>query len=176
MSNTSPEASNVLFREKIWPSFGSWMWPLLIAITAGIAVAPINIAAGYATGIIVLLALAVIMLLRVPVIEVTDKTLTVGRATIERRYIGQVVGYRGEEAFKQRGQKLHGMAFMLLRGHLDAVVRMEVTDERDATPYWLASTRRPEELTAALGGIMYEFTDEGRQATAEADEEHPQEP
>ena len=151
------------------------MWPLLIAITAGIAVAPISIAAGYATGIIVLLALAVIMLLRVPVIEVTDKTLTVGRATIERRFIGQVVGYRGEEAFKQRGQKLHGLAFMLLRGYLDAVVRMEVTDERDATPYWLASTRRPEELTAALGGIMYEFTEEGRQATAEADEEHPQE-
>ena len=39
---------------------------------------------------------------------------------------------------------------------------MEVTDERDTTPYWLTSTRRPEELAAALSGVMYEFTDEGK--------------
>ncbi len=149
------------------------MWPLLISLTAGIAIAPISVPAGIVTGVAVLVALAVIMILRVPVIEVTNETLTVGRATIERRFIGRVIGYRGEEAFKQRGQKLHGLAFMLLRGYLDAVVRMEVTDERDATPYWLTSTRRPEELTAALGGIMYEFTDEGREVAA--DEEHHQE-
>jgi len=164
MSNTSPEASNVLFHEKIWPSFSSWMWPVLISATGGIAFAPINTALGYTVGIVMLIALAVIMILRVPSIEVTSDTVSVGRASIERKYIGQVVGYRGEEAFKQRGQKLHGLAYMLLRGYLDAVVKLEVVDERDTTPYWLVSTRRPEEFTAALGGVMYEFTDEGQEA------------
>ncbi|WP_313814222.1 DUF3093 domain-containing protein [Glutamicibacter sp.] len=172
MSNTSPEASNVLFHEKIWPSFGSWMWPVLISATGGVAFAPVNVALGWTVGFVLMIALATIMILRVPSIEVTNDMVTVGRASIERKYIGQVIGYRGDEAFKQRGQKLHGLAYMLLRGYLDAVVRLEVIDERDSTPYWLVSTRRPEEFTAALGGVMYEFTEEGKQESALEDEEN----
>lgn len=173
MSTTSPEASNVLFHEKIWPSFGSWMWPILISLTAGIAFAPISPVLGWSIGIAVMIALAVTMILRVPSIEVTSETVSVGRANIERKYIGEVIGYRSEEAFKQRGQKLHGLAYMLLRGYLDAVVRLEVTDERDATPYWIVSTRRPEELTAALGGLMYEFTDEAQLLAEDSEEPQP---
>ena len=161
-SPTGPAATG--YREKIWPSAGTWIWPVLIAITAGVAIAPVNVLWGWILGIVVLVAIIVIFLLRVPTIEVTETTLSVGRATIERQHIGEVIGYRGEEAFKQRGQKLHGLAYVVLRGSLDGVVRMEVTDERDATPYWLASTRRPEELTAALGGVMYEYTEAGREA------------
>ncbi len=170
MSNTSPAASSVLYSEKLWPSASTWIWPIIIAITAGVAVAPINTILGWGVGAAMLIALVVIFLVRVPTIEITDSTVTVGRASIERQFIGEVVGYRGEEAFKQRGQKLHGLAYMLLRGWLDGVVKMEVTDERDTTPYWLTSTRRPEELTAALGGIMYEFTEEGK-AQAEAEDD-----
>lgn len=166
MSTPSPEASNVLFREKLWPSAGTWIWPLLIAITAGVAIAPISVPWGIATGLIVLVAIVVIFLLKVPTLEVTAENLTVGRATIERNFVGEAVGYRGEEAFKQRGQKLHGLAFMNLRGWLDAVVCIEVTDPRDETPYWITSTRRPEELTAALNGVMYEYTEEGQRESA----------
>jgi hypothetical protein len=32
------------------------------------------------------------------------------------------------------------------------VVRIEITDPSDSTPYWLTSTRRPDELVAALTG------------------------
>jgi len=173
MSNTSPAASSVLYSEKLWPSASTWIWPIIIALTAGIAVAPVNTVLGWGVGIAMLIALVVIFLVRVPTIEVTETMVTVGRASIERQFIGEVVGYRGDEAFKQRGQKLHGLAYMLLRGWLDGVVKMEVTDERDTTPYWLTSTRRPEELAAALSGVMYEFTEEGK-AEAVAEESSAQ--
>lgn len=169
MSTESPVAPNVLFREKLWPSAGAWIWPILIAFTAGVAVAPINVPLGVIIGVVVLIGIAVIFILRVPTLEVSDQMLTVGRASIERKFIGEVVGYRGEEAFKRRGQKLHGLAFMTLRGGIDAVVCMEVTDPRDETPYWITSTRRPEQLTAALSGLMYEFTDEGLAAIEAAE-------
>jgi len=175
MSNTSPAASSVLYSEKLWPSASTWIWPIIIALTAGIAVAPISAPLGWGVGAAMLIALVVIFLVRVPTIEVTDSAVTVGRASIERQFIGEVVGYRGEEAFKQRGQKLHGLAYMLLRGWLDGVVKMEVTDDRDTTPYWLTSTRRPEELAASLGGVMYEFTEEGK-AEANSEEEQSQNP
>ncbi|MEG1445178.1 MULTISPECIES: DUF3093 domain-containing protein [unclassified Glutamicibacter] len=170
MSNSSPEGSNVLYSEKLWPSASTWIWPIIISITAGIAVAPINGILGWVAGGVVLISLVAVFLLRVPAIEVTDDLVTVGRASIERKYIGNVVGYRGDEAFKQRGQKLHGLAYMLLRGWIDGAVRMEVTDERDTTPYWLTSTRRPEELAAALSGVMYEFTEEGKAEAAKQEQ------
>ncbi|MCS3491468.1 MULTISPECIES: DUF3093 domain-containing protein [unclassified Glutamicibacter] len=170
MSNSSPEGSNVLYSEKLWPSASTWIWPIIISITAGIAVAPINSTLGWVAGGVVLISLVAVFLLRVPAIEVTDDLVTVGRASIERKYIGNVVGYRGDEAFKQRGQKLHGLAYMLLRGWIDGAVRMEVTDERDTTPYWLTSTRRPEELAAALSGVMYEFTEEGKAEAAKQEQ------
>jgi hypothetical protein len=31
------------------------------------------------------------------------------------------------------------------------VVRIEVTDPHDSTPYWIVSTRHPDALVAALG-------------------------
>ncbi|MGO2081412.1 DUF3093 domain-containing protein [Glutamicibacter arilaitensis] len=170
MSNSSPEGSTVLFSEKLWPSASTWIWPIIIAVTAGVALAPVNAIVGWVAGGVVLISLVVVFLLRVPTIEVTNDLVTVGRASIERKYIGEVIGYRGEEGFKQRGQKLHGLAYMLLRGWIDGVVRMEVIDERDTTPYWLTSTRRPEELAAALSGVMYEFTDEGISEAAKLEE------
>ncbi len=39
---------------------------------------------------------------------------------------------------------------MCIRGWIDPVVRIEITDPADRTPYWLASTRHPDELVAAL--------------------------
>ena len=32
------------------------------------------------------------------------------------------------------------------------MVKIDITDPSDPTPYWLTSTRRPEELVAALTG------------------------
>ena len=177
MSTASPAEPTVLYNEKLWPSAGTWIWPLLLAATAGVAFAPIATGWGILAGVVTLVALCVIMLLNIPRITVTTESVRVGRATIERQFIGEVTGYRGDEAFKQRGQKLHGLAFMNLRGWLDAVVKLEVVDPRDQTPYWLTSTRRPEELTRALGGLMDEYRqcDEAELTESDAGESRPDE-
>lgn len=154
MSIASSGESTVLFNEKLWPSAGTWIWPLLLALTAGVALAPIGVAWGILAGVIAFVVVTVILMLNTPQITVTEDSVRVGRANIERQYVGEVIGYRGQEAFEQRGQKLHGLAYMNLRGWVDAVVKLEITDPRDQTPYWLTSTRRPEELTRALGGVM----------------------
>jgi hypothetical protein len=74
----------------------------------------------------------------------------VGRATIERRFVGAVQTFRKEEATAERGTRLNGLAYLCIRGWIDPVVRIDITDPSDPTPYWLTSTRRPDELTAAL--------------------------
>ncbi|PQZ96441.1 hypothetical protein CQ018_00545 [Arthrobacter sp. MYb227] len=147
----------VIFQEKLRPNWAIWLVALGLGATAGVAFFPIGAQWGITAGLIAFALIAFAFIANTPTIEVTADTVRVGRASIERQYVGEVTGYRGSAAYHQRGPGLNGIAFMNIRGWIDPVVRIEITDERDATPYWLTSTRRPEELTAALGGVMSQF-------------------
>jgi hypothetical protein len=149
----SPSAgASVIYREKLWPNL--WIWIIAAGISAaGILVfAPISLAAGLTAAAVLFIIMAVLLVLSTPTILVTAETLTVGRATIERRYIGSVEEFRGGEATAERGTRLNGLAYLCIRGWIDPVVRIEITDPADQTPYWLSSSRHPDRLTAALTG------------------------
>lgn len=154
----------VLFEERLTPSPGVWTVALMLAALTILVFAPIDLGLGIAAAVVFFAVEVLILVSTTPRIVVRERTLQVGRASIERHHVGQVTGYRGEDARAQRGPLLHGLAFVTVRGWIAPVVRIQLTDERDRTPYWLTSTRRPEELVAALGGTMarQEGTAEGR--------------
>lgn len=147
--NTAPAAA-VIYSEKLWPN--PWIWIVVVGLSgAGILVlAPISMLAGYLAGAGLFLLLAILLLTSTPRIEVTEDTVQVGRANIERRFVGAVEGFRGDDATAQRGTQLNGLAYLCIRGWIGPVVKIVITDDADRTPYWLASTRRPEKLVAAL--------------------------
>jgi membrane protein implicated in regulation of membrane protease activity len=138
------------YDERLWPNF--WVWLIAAGTAAAVVVmlAPISMTAGIIGAIVAAILLAVLLIASTPRILVTDTMLHVGRAQIERRYVGQVEAYTGEAATEQRGPKLNGTAYMCMRGWIDPVVTIQITDETDLTPYWIASTRRPQQLAAAL--------------------------
>jgi hypothetical protein len=140
----------VLYSEKLHPNL--WIWLVAAGISgAGILVfAPISITAGITAAVVLFVIISVLLVVSTPSITVTPDTLQVGRATIERRFVGAVSQFRGKEATAERGTRLNGLAFLCIRGWVDPVVRIEITDPSDPTPYWLTSTRRPEQLLAAL--------------------------
>ncbi|MBO1269367.1 DUF3093 domain-containing protein [Arthrobacter cavernae] len=148
--NDPASASTVLYTEKLWPS--AWIWVVVVGLSgAGILMfSPISFGVGITAAAVLFAIMAIMLVLSTPTISVTPDTLRVGRATIERRFVGSVEAFRKEEATAERGPRLNGLAFMCFRGWIDAVVKIEITDPSDRTPYWLASSRRPEELVAAL--------------------------
>ncbi|MDE8668330.1 DUF3093 domain-containing protein [Pseudarthrobacter sp. H3Y2-7] len=148
--NTPSAGAPAVFRERLWPNV--WIWIISAGISAaGILVfAPISLATGYIAAVVLFIIIAVLLVVSTPTIMVTGETLTVGRATIERRFVGAVEAFSGKEATAQRGTQLNGLAYLCIRGWIDPVVRIEITDPSDRTPYWLTSSRRPAELTAAL--------------------------
>ncbi len=142
--------ADVLFTEKLWPS--PWIWLIVLGLSgAGILVlAPISILAGIIAAVVLAAIMVVLLLLSTPSIVVRKDTLQVGRASIPRSLLGQAEAFRKDEATAERGTRLNGLAFLCIRGWIDPVVRIPVTDPQDRTPYWLTSTRRPEELLKAL--------------------------
>ncbi len=119
---------------------GSWCSP------------PSALAAGLTAAVVLFVIIAVLLVLSTPAITVTGSTLQVGRASIERRFVGTATAFRGKEATAERGTRLNGLAFLCIRGWIDPVVRIEITDPSDPTPYWLTSTRHPDELAARRAG------------------------
>lgn len=122
-----------------------FMIPTIILVMA-----PLNFAWGIALAIIIYLGIIIPMILTSPSISLTEKELRVGKAHIDREFIGAVSAYSGTYAIAARGTELDARAWIYLRGWINPVVRVDITDPNDPTPYWLFSTRKPEELVEAL--------------------------
>ncbi|MFJ4208181.1 DUF3093 domain-containing protein [Paenarthrobacter sp. NPDC089675] len=148
----TPAAPEVLFSEKLWPS--PWIWIVVVGLSsAGILMfAPISFAAGIIAALVLLAIMTTLLVLSTPTISVTRDTLRVGRASIDRKFVGSVEAFTKSEATAERGPRLNGLAYMCFRGWIDPVVKIQITDPADRTPYWIASSRRPLELVTALTG------------------------
>jgi hypothetical protein len=141
-----------LFQERLWPAWWVFVATALVIPASLLVFLPISAVAGVVSAIVLYGAIVVALLATTPVIEVTDRTLRVGRARIERSFVGAVTAHTGADAVAERGMRLDARAWLVLRGWIPGVVRIEIADDADPTPYWLVSTRRPADLAAALTG------------------------
>lgn len=104
---------------------------------------------GYAVTVPLLLG-ALVWLGRTRV-RVTDAELRAGEAALPLRFVGRVDVVQRPDKQQALGPDLDPAAFLLHRGWVGPVVRIEVTDPDDPVPYWIVSTRDPDGLVAALG-------------------------
>lgn len=139
-----------VYRERLWAAPWLFVATALVIPASLIVFAPINMLAGIICAVVLYAGCVAGLIAGSPTIEVTSGELRAGKAHIERRYLGQAVGFDGTEATLQRGRLLDARAWLLIRGWASAVVRVPILDEDDPAPYWLLSTRRPSELTRAL--------------------------
>lgn len=140
------------YREKLWPTPWIYLASLLLVPASILVLAPVSMPAGIATGVILYLAVIAALSLTAPVIEVDEGMLRAGRAEISLAYTGDAVPAFDEDARIERGTGLDARAFLVIRGWVQPVVKVPITDPSDPAPYWLLSSRRPKELAAAING------------------------
>ena len=83
-------------------------------------------------------------------LTVADGVFRAGRAHIDGRHLGTVEALDAEQTRRTAGPEANARAFLVLRPYLKRAVKVEITDPADPTPYWLVSSRRPEDLAGAL--------------------------
>jgi hypothetical protein len=138
------------YREKLWPTPWIYLSSLLLVPASILVLAPVSMPAGIVTGIVLYVAVVGTLSLTAPVIEVGGGRLRAGRAEIELAQIGEATAFAPAAARVQRGTGLDARAYLVIRGWIAPVVRVPVLDPADPTPYWLVSSRRPDELAAAI--------------------------
>jgi len=149
------------YREKLWPSPWIYISTLLLVPASILVLAPVSLPAGIVTGIVLYLAAVGSLTLTAPVIEVRDRMLRAGRAEISLDHTGEAVAAFDADARVERGTGLDARAFLVIRGWVQPVVRVPITDPDDPAPYWLLSSRRPKELAAVINGSRRPEPEEG---------------
>lgn len=138
------------FRERVHAAPWVYISTALVIPASLIVFLPINPWVGIGAAVVLYGLVVLALIVAAPTIEVTDSEFIAGRARIERQHLGEATAFRAQEATLERGQRLDARAWLVIRGWVDPVVRVTIVDTEDSTPYWLVSTRRPDELVAAL--------------------------
>ena len=140
----------VLYSERLTPSVSVGFALLLLGLGAGLIALPFGLTLALIIGLSTLLILISLSFALSPQIQLTRSALTVGKASIETTYLSKATSVAPVEAFKERGTNLDSRAFTLFRPGIKNLVKVEIADENDPTPYWLFSTRNPDILCKFL--------------------------
>ncbi len=126
---------------------------LVASLWLALIVAVPGLAAWLCSGIALALLAALLVSFGGARVSVDAGWFRAGRARIEAAHLGSVTALDAQETRRVAGPQADARAYLLLRPYLKRAVRVEITDPADPAPYWLVSSRHPEELAAALEGL-----------------------
>ncbi|MFE1645102.1 DUF3093 domain-containing protein [Microbacterium sp. P01] len=139
-----------VYRERLGPSLWAMVAAALSAPMAALVFVQLNPTLALAVGAVVGAAIIALMIAGSPVVEIRNGWLYAGRAHIEVRHLGGTEVFRGDEARAARGVGLHPRSWHVIRGGIDGIAVIEVTDPDDPCPSWVISSRTPDRLAAAV--------------------------
>ena len=141
----------MLFRERLTVPLAWWVLAALFALSLLLAFG-LYLGPGWGVGSAVAamaVAAAVFVTLSIEV-SVDATALRVGRAVVERSYIGSCLPLDAAATERRGGVAADARAHLVLRPYVATAVEVVLDDPDDPVPYWLVSTRRPAQLAAAL--------------------------
>ncbi len=143
-------AHELAFSEWQYPRVASFL-PLILLIPAVWLVgAPFNTNIGALVGLLIAGIATFMKLSNSKHIKVSKDSLELGSAIIPREFLGEISEISKSEQFYERGARLDARAFVFIKYGLPEMVKIDLTDPDDPTPYLLISTRNAAGLRAAL--------------------------
>ncbi len=150
MTNLS---SPVLYQERTLPSLGFYAATLFVPVAVFVIALPFSEEVGI---VLAVLSLALVLLatwIFSPLISLTADRLTIGKVKIETKYLGKAMSIEGDEVFMERGTLLDSRAYTVFQIGVKQLVKIDINDERDPTPYWLIASRNPEVIAGLLNKL-----------------------
>jgi DUF3093 family protein len=143
-----------MYREILWPPLSWWLGGTAFCATCwwAIRVATTPLTAWSGALIAAVAVFAWLISYGRARVEVDVTGLRAGRARLPWRYVGAATGCDAAETKSLLGVGADARAYLLIRPYVRCSVKVTVDDIRDPAPYWLVSTRRPDQLAACLNG------------------------
>lgn len=139
------------FEERLWPGPLGWGLTASFGLLLGVVLVPVSVPLAVTVAVVGLTAALGAMVVATPRVAVVDGLLLAGRARIPVDLLGDATVLDRAGVRAAMGPELDARAYVCLRAWVGSAVRVEVVDEQDPTPYWVVSTRHPQELLVAIG-------------------------
>ena len=141
----------MIFREVLRPPIWvlAFIYFLLLSIVLSVWAA-FDTRATLITLAISTLALIWIAIAMKSEITFDGNTLRIDQANIEKRYLGRVTVLDRSAMRLQRTRDADPAAYLAIKFWEPRGLRIDLNDSRDATPYWLITSKRGEEIAALL--------------------------
>jgi len=141
MSNSSHIAP---YRERVLPGLSYFAATLVVPVISYLVALPFGEMLSYGIAICLEVIIILLGLVNAPTIIIEDAELSVGKANIDRKYIGRASVIAKDQVFLERGRNLNPAAYVRFQFGVKGLVKIDLSDPKDPTPYWLVSTRNPD--------------------------------
>ncbi|HHW84014.1 MAG TPA: DUF3093 domain-containing protein [Actinomycetales bacterium] len=141
------------YHERVVPPPLIFVLICALAASFGLILVPLSPALATVVALTLGVLAGLVQYLTSPVIEVEDGWFRAGGAQIEGHFLGKVEVLDREGMRRTMGTDADTRAYTAYRDHTQRGVKVELVDPRDPAPYWLVSSRHPEDLAGALHAI-----------------------
>ena len=83
-------------------------------------------------------------------ISINERELRIDKAHIEIKYVGKITVLDSDAMRLLRTRDADPAAFLAIKFWASKGIKIEISDPRDSTPYWLVTSKRGEKLAALL--------------------------
>ena len=139
-----------LYKERVLPSIYFYIASITLPVSLLLVALPFSEIVSISLALGSIPTVLVLSWLGSPLISVTESNLSIGQVSIETKFLGKAEVVRPQDAFQERGVKLDSRAFTKFQIGVKQLVKIEITDPADPTPYWLIATRNPEVIAALI--------------------------
>lgn len=149
-SDSSATNQQSSYRERLVPGPGLFIALLLVVPAVALVLTPINADIAWYVGGVVYVILVVTFLLLAATVSVNGATLTAGHASIPVAMLGSAEALGADALRAAIGPGLDARSYLVVRGWIHRGVRLENIDPADPAPYWIITTRHPQQLIDSI--------------------------
>lgn len=156
-TNGESSSSSIIYSERLWVPWWYWLMGLLGVIVCTAQVSfnrdPIWL---YVGGVIILaVGIWIILTMSKTTIKIEEdatgeRWLHAGSAVLPASVVEKSLVVPASAQRNALGRQLDPAAFLVTHGWVKTMVLLVLDDPQDPTPYWLVSTRKPEEVLKAF--------------------------
>jgi len=139
-----------LYKERVLPSIYFYIASITLPISLFLVALPFSELVGISLALLSIPATLLFSWLGSPLICLSEQSLTIGNVAIDLKHVGKAEVINPASAFEERGVKLDSRAYTRFQIGVKQMVKIEIEDSQDPTPYWLVATRNPEVLAGVI--------------------------
>jgi len=141
MTKTSNSAS---YSERVFPGLSFFLATLFAPAALYLIVLAFDDLWALITFVVSELAIIFLGLFAAPTLSLSSKTLSIGNVQIPTQYVKAITGVDPSAQQSEKGPKLNPSAYVRFQVGVKGLIKVELNDPNDPTPYWLISSRNPD--------------------------------